>query len=317
MHHYGPAEIDTSGVFGSQQTEDDVTKWRTKLGVGAILVLLTVVVATPVATANGTSATNIAVSADPPASSPTDAVTYTTTVSNPVEATSPNVTTTPTGTVTFTYQVTGPGGHTDYVLGTSALQALQPGTAVASLTLTPASPPSNVNGGAPLPDGVVTVTAVYSGDTTFAAGSSSTTEIVTPACHTGPWPAQTAGYPEVFPGYPEGYYLGQVNGWWSLYAAHPEDGTTVIFSGTVKTDGSLLDVTATKNDPADSIALRGSHKIDFRFVNHESLDGFTFFAGCGSKVAFQMTVNGKKLVLADANLGNPTVNPSHSLVFKR
>jgi hypothetical protein len=290
---------------------------RLKVGLGAILVLLTGIVAVPAAVANGTGATNIALSADPPAASPADAVTYTATVSNPARATTPNVTTTPTGTVTFTYRVTGPGGHTDYVLGTSTLEGLQAGTAVASITITANVPPPDVNGGAALPDGVVTIIAAYSGDATFAANSGSTTEIIDAGCHTGPWPGVTAGYPDVFPGYPQGYYLGQVNGWWSIYVAHPEDGSTVIFSGTVKTDGGLLDVTATKNDPQDSITIRGSHKIFFRFVNHESLDGFTFYAGCGSKLAFNVAINGRKLPQADANLGNPTSNPSHRLVFKR
>ena len=293
------------------------SRWL-KVGLGAVLVLLTGIVTAPDALANGTGVVNVALSADPPAAAPSDAVTYTATVSNPVQATTPNVTTTPTGTVTFTYQVTGPGGHTAYVLGTSSLQALQAGTAVASITFRADAPPSNVNGGAPLPVGVVTITAAYSGDATFAAANSSTTEIIDAGCHTGPWPSQTSGYPEVFAGYPKGYYLGQVNGWWSIYAAHPEDGTTVIFSGTIKVvAGEMSDVTATKNDGQDSVTLHGGHSIVFRFVNHESLDGFTFYAGCASTLSFKVTINGKKTPQADANLGNPTVNPSHALVFKR
>jgi hypothetical protein len=287
-----------------------------RIGLGAVLVLLIGMVATPAALGNGTSTTSVAVSANPPASSPADAVTYTATVSNPNQATSPNVTTTPTGTVTFTYQVTGPGGHTDYVLGSSALVGLQAGTAVASITITPNAPPAAVNGGAPLPTGIVVITAEYSGDATFAAANSSTTDIISAGCPTGPWPRQTDGYPEVFAGYPEGYYIGQVNGWWSLYDAHPENGTAVTFSGTI-TGGDLLDVSSTKNEVDDSVTLSGLHKIIFKMVTHESLDGFTFYAGCGTKLVFKLDINKAKAPSAETNVGNPTSNPSHRVVFKR
>jgi hypothetical protein len=288
------------------------TNRRIKVGLLVTPVLLAGIVATPAAVANGLATTNIGLAADPPASSPGDAVTYTATVSDPAEAT------TPTGSVTFTYQVTGTGGgHTVYVIGTSALQGLQTGTAVASITLTPNAPPPSVNGGAPLPDGVVMITAAYSGDATFAAATSGTTDFVEAGCKTGAWPQQTEGYPEVFARYPEGFYIGQVNGWWSLYATHPYDGNAVFFSGTVKTNGNLIDLSATKEEANDVVTLKGGDKVMFKFKNRSLLDGFTFYAGCGSKLSFKMMINGAKAPTAAANLGNPTTNPGHTLIFKR
>ena len=290
---------------------------RLKVGLVVVLLFLAGIVATPAAMGNGLNTTDVAVSANPPASGPMDAVTYTATVSNPA-ATSPNVTTTPTGSVDFTYQVTGNvAGHTVYDLGSVPLQGLQAGTAVASITITPASPPATVNGGAALPDGDVVITAAYSGDATFAATTAATTDFIEAGCHTGPWPQQTSGFPEVFARYPEGYYVGQVNGWWSLFVTHPADGLNVTFAGSVKTTGQLFDVTEIKGEPNDSITLKGSTKLVFDFKNRSLLDGVRFFAGCGAKLTFKTMINGSKASTAESNLGNPTSNPSHRLVFKR
>lgn len=288
------------------------TNRRIKVGLLVTPVLLAGIVATPAAVANGLATTNIGLAANPPASSPGDAVTYTATVSDPAEAT------TPTGSVTFTYQVTGTGaGHTVYVLGTSALQGLQTGTAVASITLTPDAPPPSVNGGAPLPNGAVIISAAYGGDATFAAATGDTTDFIQAGCKTGAWPQQTEGYPAVFSYYPEGYYIGQVNGWWSIYATHPADGKVVVFSGTVKTNGDLIDLSAVKEEPTDVVTLKGGNKVIFTFKNHSLVDGLTFYAGCGSKLSFKTMIDGAKAPTAAANLGNPTTNPDHSLVFKR
>ena len=288
------------------------TNRRLYIGLLVTPMLLAGIVATPAAVANGLGTTNIALSANPPASAPGDAVTYTATVSDPAEAT------TPTGSVTFTYQVTGTGGgHTAYVIGTGTLEGLQTGTAVASITLTPDAPPSDVNGGAPLPDGVVVITAAYSGDDTFAATTATATDFVETGCKTGAWPAPTEGYPEVFARYPEGFYIGQVNGWWSLYATHPSDGNAVYFSGTIRTSGEIIDVSAEKEEVNDVVTLKGGNTLLFKFKNRSLLDGVTFYAGCGSKLSFKLMIAGAKAPSAEANLGNPTTNPGHSLVFKR
>jgi hypothetical protein len=290
---------------------------RLKVGLVVVLLFLAGIVATPAAMGNGLNTTDVSVSANPPASGPTDAVTYTATVSNPT-ATSPNVATTPTGSVDFTYQVIGTQpGRTLFDLGSVPLQGLQAGTAVASITITPASPPATVNGGAALPVGDVVVTAAYSGDATFAATTATTTDFIDVGCRTGPWPEQTSGVPEVFARYPEGYYIGQVNGWWSLFVTHPSDGQAINFTGSVKTTGQVLDVTAIKGESNDSVTLKGSTKIAFDFRNRSLLDGITFYAGCGAKLTIKTMINGAKASTAEANLGNPTSNPSHHLVFKR
>jgi hypothetical protein len=110
---------------GSQLAEGEMrSNQRLKVGLVVVLLFLAGIVATPAAMGNGLNTTDVSVSANPPASGPTDAVTYTATVSNPT-ATSPNVATTPTGSVDFTYQVIGTQpGRTLFDLGSVPLQGL-------------------------------------------------------------------------------------------------------------------------------------------------------------------------------------------------
>jgi hypothetical protein len=292
-----------------------VAHWRLTAALVTLPVMLVGIVgAAPAAMANGSGLTDVTVSANPPASTPSMPVTYTATVSDPTD------TTPPTGTVDFTYKTTGPGSGTTYDLGTVLLQPSGTASSVATVTITPDAPPVTVNGGNPLPTGVVTVTGSYSGDVNFAANSSAGDDLIRADCDTGPWPAQVNGYPAVNVGYPEGYYIGEVGGWWSIYDAHPEDGTTVKFSGTVTLDssGEFLDVSPTKNNSADKVHLMGQSVISFKFLTHESLDGFTFFAGCASKITFSpLDAAGNPVPKSDVYLGNPTTNPTGTVKFKR
>jgi hypothetical protein len=288
--------------------------WRLTAALVALPVFLVGIVgAPPAAMANGSGLSDIAVSANPPASTPSMPVTYTATVSDPTD------TVAPTGTVDFTYKTTGPGGGIIYDLGTVLLQPAGTASSVATVTITPDAPPVTVNGGNPLPNGVITVIGSYSGDVNFAANSSAGNDLIRGDCDTGPWPAPVNGYPHAPVGGPEGYYIGEVGGWWSIYNAHPEDGTTVKFSGTVTTNGNgeFLDVTPTKNETGDKVTLNGQSAITFKFLNHESLDGFTFFAGCASKVTFSLDITGTAAPKTDVYLGNPTTHPIGPVKFKR
>jgi hypothetical protein len=291
-----------------------VGHWRLTAAVITLPVILAgIVAAPPAAMALGSGSTDVAMSANPPASTPSMPVTYTATVSDPTD------TAVPTGTVDFKWKTTGPGGQVTYDLGTTVLQPSGPASSVATVTITPGAPPVTVNGGNPLPGGVITITGIYSGDVNFAANTSATNDLIRGTCDTGPWPSQVNGYPQSMAGFAEGYYIGEVGGWWSIYTSHPEDGTTVKFTGTVTTDsaGEFLDVTPTKNETGDKVNLNGQSTITFKFLNHESLDGFTFFAGCASKVTFTLDATGVAVPKTDVYLGNPTTHPTGAVKFKR
>lgn len=266
------------------------------------------VIAAPSAFASGAT-TNIAVTGNPPAAKSSDSVTYSATVSDP------NGIGTPTGTVTFTYQPVGSSGGVKYTLGTEPLVPVQTGTASAAITVDADA------AGLPTSNPVITITASYSGDGTYAANTGTTTEYLDSTCDTNPWPSQSSGYPRVFATYPQGYYLGQVNGWWHFYVTQPNLNlnTSVKFSGEITiTNGRILDVTATKNESSDVVKQIGNGELKYNFANHGSLDGFEFYAGCGDKLQFHINIAKTTAPGSEVNVGNPTTNTtSGNFAFKR
>ena len=145
-------------------------------------------------------------------------------------------------------------------------------------------------------NGSLILNATYTGDTNDAASNGSIEYYVLEGCTLGQWQptALSNGYPSILAGGPEGYYIGQSNGWWTLYVTQPTS-SVVRFSGTVTTsngsfNGLLLDLTSTKNEGKDKVTLDGSSEITFKLVNHGDLDGFSFFAGCGNDLHFTLNI---------------------------
>ena len=223
----------------------------------------------------------------------------------------------PKGTVSFGYYTLGVanGGATSGVLGASALTGGE-ATFTTTAGQLPVGGPQN---------GSITITASYSGDHFYKGSQASIIYYATASCTSASWPAASEGFPQVSAGDPEGYYIGQSNGWFTLYVTHPI-GTRVIFSGTVVagpsgkhyTDGLLLDVSSTKDERPDTVTLVGSNKLEFRMANGGDLDGFTFYAGCGTTMRFRLSIAGSAVpsseVFLGASGGHPAQNP---FVFKR
>jgi hypothetical protein len=111
---------------------------------------------------------------------------------------------------------------------------------------------------------------------------------------------------------PEGYYVGQSHGWFTLYVTQP-GASTVDFTGTIKSTGLILDLSSTKDEGQDYVKLQGSSTLKFRLVNHGDLDGFTFYAGCGSMITFRLSVAGltapSNEIFLGAASGHPAENP--------
>jgi hypothetical protein len=256
------------------------------------------------ASATGIATKTVIVGENPPAAAPSDTVTITAQV-NP-QTSGPAM----TGTVTFFYKVIGDSNKIPPVNIGSAPVSGSPEQA--TLTVAPGT----------LPTGVLNITAKYSGDPNYAASQGTVSYTVSATCDTGPWPTQTDGYPNVAIGGPMGLYIGQSNGWWTIYVQHPENVPThrVKFSGTVTTnpDHRLIDVTALKNEHGDYVKLNGDNKLSFNFVDIESLDGFSFFAACGNAITFSLNVAGVKAPVSDIFFGNPTSNSaSNPVTFNR
>jgi hypothetical protein len=111
---------------------------------------------------------------------------------------------------------------------------------------------------------------------------------------------------------PEGYYIGQSNGWFTLYVTQPGP-QTVDFTGTIESTGLILDLSSTKDEVPDYVELQGSSILNFGLVDHSDLDGFTFFAGCGSTITFNLSIGGvtapSSEIFLGAAGGHPAQNP--------
>lgn len=210
----------------------------------------------------------------------------------------------PTGSVTFAYYTLGQanGGPTSGVLGTSVLNG-------GEATYTTSAGQLPFGGRA---NGSITITASYSGDHFNRTSRASVIYNVTASCPATSWPAASGGFPYVTAKSPEGYYVGQSHGWFTLYVTQP-GASTVDFTGTIKSTGLILDLSSTKDEGQDYVKLQGSSTLKFRLVNHGDLDGFTFYAGCGSMITFRLSVAGltapSNEIFLGAASGHPAENP--------
>ena len=210
----------------------------------------------------------------------------------------------PTGSVTFAYYTVGlaNGGPTSGVLGTAPLNGSE-ATYTTSAGQLPLGGPAN---------GSITITASYSGDHSNRASRASIIYSVTASCPATSWSAASRGFPHVTVSGPEGYFIGQSNGWFTLYVTQP--GPSIVdFTGTIKSAGLILHLSSTKDDGRDYVKLQGSSTLKFRLVDHNDLDGFTFFAGCGSMITFRLSIAGTTAPSSEIFLGayggHPAQNP--------
>jgi hypothetical protein len=251
--------------------------------------------------------TTAIISESPPSASPQTPVTFVASVT--AKGTGPA----PTGTVTFSWYRTGSGSPHSGTLGSGTLSLVSGEESQGQYTTTPGQLPKGIV------DGAIQITATYSGDPFNKVSSAEKIYYVETTCYEGQWPAVSNGYPTVLSqGTPEGYYIGQSNGWYTLYvAANPAAGTTK-FTGSIRTNGLILYLSPTKDKKNDHFTVSGPNLLNYTITDVGHLDGFTFFAGCGSSIEFNLKINGalaaKKLIF----LGNPTSNATtNPIVFKR
>ena len=224
------------------------------------------------------------VETDPPSTAPGHNVTIVATVKQP-SGTEPA----PTGTVTFSYYTVGVANEGP-IFGTVGTAPLVGDQATITTNALPDGGPQN---------GSIILYVTYNGDPNNAMSYGEIVYYVLPGCSLNSWgPSYSEGYPSITAGGREGYYIGQSNGWYTLYVTHPA-GSKAIFSGSVVTgpsgyeytDGLILDLSSTKDEAyTDKVTLVGANKLTFKMVNGGDLDGFTFYAGCGSTLDFTLNI---------------------------
>lgn len=231
----------------------------------------------------------------PPAGSPSTKVTFS------VEVTANNSGgPAPTGTVTFSWMKTN--GAPRVQTGTIGTVPLTNGSATITSTL-----PLGGQGGQ------LNITATYSGDAVNNTSYAQTIYYVIDGCHTGSWGPEVHGQTvPVADTSPEGYYIGDSNGFFTVYVVNNPNKKTK-FTGSVSTDGPLIDIAALKSEGQDWYTLRDtktSSEIGFKMTDNGYVTGFTFFPACGHSLDFELQINGKNAKASQIFLGSSDQNPS-------
>jgi Bacterial Ig domain len=208
---------------------------------------------------------------------------------------------TPTGTVTFTWTKTNgvPNTFTG-TIGTSPVDA---------------SGNASVSGVLPVggQGGDMTITATYSGDAFNKSSYADAVYYVIKGCYTGAFPANTNGQTVPLASTsPEGYYIGQSNGWFTLYVVNPS-GTRTKFTGSVVSDGPLIHNGLIKFEKGDKLTAKVGKTFSedhFLIVDHGFVTGFSWYAACGQYVSFTLDISGAPAKKKQIFLGTNDVNPA-------
>jgi hypothetical protein len=242
---------------------------------------------------------------NPPASTPKDSVTFIAEVLFASGQSSPKF-----GTVSFTwYKTAGAkgGGPTSGSIGTTSLSDGE-----ATITTKNQLPTALTNGS-------IRVTASYSGTASTAASYSEITYYSLAKCSEAAWPNNVQGDPNIASNgtnTPNGFYIGESDGWYQFYTSTQNAPTT--FTGSITTNGLILDASPLKNKSSQYFKVTSDDKVSFDFRDGiDGLNGFTFFAGCGSNLRIRLVMNGKLATSKQIFLG---VNEHHSanpVVIKR
>jgi len=228
------------------------------------------------------------ISENPLASAPDSPDTFVVSVSN-------GTATPPTGRVLFTWYTVGLERQGPFS-GSIGSAIIHSGSATITATNLPAGGPDNGN---------VIVKAVYVGDAGNATSTGYTNYYVLPGCRTSGWSSRSNGYPVPTVHSPVGYYIGQSNGWFTVYTT-PSTGPESYTGSVSITNGVVLDLSSTKNKGHQTETLVGDTGVNWSMTNRGDLNGFEFFAGCGSAITFTLNIEGVPATKKQIHLGNPT-----------
>jgi hypothetical protein len=130
-------------------------------------------------------------------------------------------------------------------------------------------------------------------------------------CNSNSW-GSFSGRPAVDSQDPQGFYIGQKSGTFTLFTAHP--GTSnVVFTGTLTLNPMVngvrfSNVTVLKGEDnsndRDTVTLIGEQTLKFQFDTYRSVDGVQFHPSCASSMNFDLRINGVEASSTEIFLGS-------------
>ena len=207
----------------------------------------------------------------------------------------------PTGIITFAWYKPEDKAGQGPLTGTIGTAPLSAGRG--TLTTQPGDLPAGV-------DGSITITAIYSGDSSNASSAGAIFYLLQRTCDEGQWTPVSNGIPVVTsPGNTKDYYIGQSNGWFSVYVSG-----TAKFTGYIKTNGLILYLSSTRDKSADHFLIKGKNAFAYSITDKGHVYGFSFYPGCASRISFHLDINGAKAPTSVIFLGNPPTNATKNPV---
>jgi len=128
------------------------------------------------------------------------------------------------------------------------------------------------------------------------------------------WPDYLNGRPsELRPGNSIGYYIWRDSSGFSLRTTSAERGH--VFTGVIRTDGQFNDLRQRRNEPGDFMRLSPDRKsIHFRFTTpRNDMDGIDFSVQNGSRLSFDLLVDGRPVPARLIHLGTGSQHPGNNI----
>ena len=122
------------------------------------------------------------------------------------------------------------------------------------------------------------------------------------------WPPYVQGDPNLTPDSPTGYYIWRNEYGWHLRTHGP--GEEHLFTARLRTDGVFQDVDAVRLENRDNFAvLDGGHTIVLRFHTYDATDGLNFRVRGGTRLRFNLQLDGELIATDSIYLGAAGVHP--------
>jgi hypothetical protein len=123
------------------------------------------------------------------------------------------------------------------------------------------------------------------------------------------WYAPVEGQPAYYGGNDKGYFIWHDGDGMHLRVQGSMMG--MVFSGTIKTDGTFVDVHGNKLEYGDHYWLDNDNNvIHFKFTNAGGIDGLSFKVFGGEHLRFELAINGNKAHPNDIHLGSEGWHPA-------
>ncbi|MBV9121589.1 MAG: hypothetical protein JOZ39_12845 [Chloroflexi bacterium] len=126
------------------------------------------------------------------------------------------------------------------------------------------------------------------------------------------------------PGYngqPDGFHAGDASGvylWhrlgvdhgWHLETTDPAKTGVHTYTGSISSDGQIVDVQGVHLEPGDSASLDGSGNLTFAFHTFSGIDGVDWRVAGGSQMTFTLYEDGQLMATSSINIGDASHHPA-------